>query len=203
MKPYHKIETLLERGHDFKVQPGQWRAPEFEYLRDCCWVFTEKVDGTNVRVMWHGDTVNVSGRTDNAQMPPHLLKKLAELLPAEKFAAASLPELCLYGEGFGAKIQKGGDNYIADGCSFVLFDVRVGEVWLERENVGDIAGKLGIDVVPIVGRGTLPAAIEVAHKGFFSHWGDFPAEGLVVRPLVELYVRQGRRIIGKIKARDF
>jgi len=40
------------------------------------------------------------------------------------------------------KIQKGGGNYIADGVDFVLFDVWINGIWLERENVEDIAEKL-------------------------------------------------------------
>jgi len=51
MKEYHKIETLLDRDEKFKVIQGKWRLPEFEYLQDNQWMFTEKVDGTNIRIM--------------------------------------------------------------------------------------------------------------------------------------------------------
>jgi len=36
-----------------------------------------------------------------------------------------------------------------------------------------------------------------------SVWGDFQAEGIVARPGVELFDRAGRRIITKLKCRDF
>jgi len=113
------------------------------------------------------------------------------------------PQVCLYGEGYGAKIQKGGGNYIKDGVDFVLFDVKIGDYWLERENVEDIAAKFGLRVAPILGEGTLTEAIELAKKGFNSQWGDFLAEGLVLRPKTELKTRRGDRIITKIKHRDF
>ena len=69
--------------------------------------------------------------------------------------------------------------------------------------VEDIAEKLNIDHVPIIGRGTLPEMVAMARTGFKSRWGDFAAEGIVARPAVELVGRNGRRIITKIKTRDF
>jgi len=51
--------------------------------------------------------------------------------------------------------------------------------------------------------GTLYQAIATAEMGFRSCLGDLQAEGLVVRPIVDLYDRAGRRIIGKIKHKDF
>jgi hypothetical protein len=111
-------------------------------------------------------------------------------------------DACLYGEGYGAKIQKGGGNY-RPGQDFVLFDVRVGDYWIQREDVEDVAANLGIDVVPIIGEGTLHDAVEWAKRGIPSMWGAFEAEGIVARPKVELKTRNGHRIITKIKCRDF
>ena len=109
---------------------------------------------------------------------------------------------CLYGEGYGPKIQKGGGNYRAD-QDFVLFDVKVGDFWLQRGDVEDVAKKLGLDVVPIIGEGTLAEMVELARQGFKSRWGDFIAEGIVARPSVELRSRNGSRLITKIKHSDF
>jgi hypothetical protein len=111
----------------------------------------------------------------------------------------------LYGEGYGARIQKGGGNYKPDGVDFVLFDVQVGDWWLRREDAEDVDANLGLRVVPIVGGGTLHQAAEWVGErgGFTSQWGDFLAEGLVLRPTVELKTRSGQRIITKIKAKDF
>jgi hypothetical protein len=110
--------------------------------------------------------------------------------------------LCLYGEGYGAKIQKIGGLYRPD-QDFVLFDVRIGEWWLQRADVEDIAQKLELDIVPIIGEGTLHDAVAVAKEGFNSTWGNFQAEGIVARPKVELKTRNGQRIITKIKCCDF
>ncbi|MCP4131419.1 MAG: hypothetical protein GY754_10600, partial [bacterium] len=101
------------------------------------------------------------------------------------------------------KIQKVGKNYIKDGVSFILFDVKIVEYWLERHNVDDIAEKLQIQSVPVIGSGTVQEMIDVVKKGFNSIFGDFTAEGIVARPEVELFSRSGHRIITKIKHRDF
>ena len=110
--------------------------------------------------------------------------------------------MCLYGEGFGAKIQKGGGNYRKD-QGFVLFDVVIDGIFLKREDVEDIANKLDIESVPIVGYGTLEDAVKTAKEGFCSNWGPFKAEGIVARPSVELLDRRGYRVITKIKCKDF
>lgn len=204
MTEYHKIDSLFKRDQKGKMLWGEFSRPEFEYLWNNRWVFTEKVDGTNVRVLWDGEKINFGGRTDSAQMPTFLLARLNELFPAEKMAGVFTGPACLYGEGYGAKIQKGGGNYKADGVDFVLFDIRIGDWWLRREDVDDIAVKLGIRSVPIVGIGDLQMMVDmVSSGGFQSAWGGFVAEGIVARPEVELKDRAGHRIITKIKVRDF
>src|SRR3990172_6574340 len=211
---YHKIQTVFKRDEITKrIIEGDYSLPEFEYLKDNLWIFTEKVDGTNIRVMWDGGNVVFGGKTDSAQMPVFLLYKLQELfegiqkrqLLKETFSKDGVPfgEVCLYGEGYGAKIQGGGGNYNPNGVDFVLFDVNIGGIWLERGNVEDIAEKLGIRAVLIVGEGPLSEGVERTRVGFNSQWGDFIAEGIVARPKNELMTRRGERIITKIKQRDF
>ena len=207
MSEYHKIQTIFKRDMTQKHKPlieGEWTLPEFEYLADLPWEFTEKVDGTNIRVIYDGSAIHFAGRTDNAQLPMPLVDRLREHFPAEKMDDA-FPDpgglICLYGEGYGPKIQSGG-KYRAD-QDFVLFDVRIGNWWLRRPDVEDIAAQLGIDVVPVIGEGTLHDAVAAVKAGLPSTWGDFEAEGIVARPRVELRARNGERIIAKIKGRDF
>lgn len=207
MKEYHKIQTVYLRDPEtkFKTLLAGWFAlQEFEYLQNNEWIFTEKVDGTNIRIMFDGKELNFGGKTDNAQIPSFLVNRLNDVFrPLEsKFAEMFADGACLYGEGYGAKIQKGGGNYRQD-QDFVLFDVKIGDWWLQRTDVEDIAGKLGIDIVPIIGKGTLHEMIEKTKIGFNSQWGEFAAEGIVARPATELKTRAGGRIITKIKHKDF
>ena len=205
MKEYHKIVTVWERDpatQHKRLIEGKWAEPEFAYLADNEWIWTEKVDGTNIRVMWDGQKVTFGGKTDAAQIYAPLIERLQQLFYAGALARIFDGPVCLYGEGHGAKIQKAGGLYSAT-PEFALFDVLVGETWLERHNVEDIGNKLQCKIVPIVGRGPLTAAIEETRQGQQSVWGDFLSEGLVLRPSVELRNRRGHRVIAKVKHKDF
>jgi hypothetical protein len=206
---YHKIQSLFMRDMEKPKKPlilGDWATPEFEYLADSRWEFTEKVDGTNTRVVYEAafGTVTFGGRTESAQMPTLLLKNLQAEFDFEKMARVfpHATTVVLYGEGYGKGIQKVGSLY-GDHQSFVLFDVLVDGWWLRRPDVNDVAEQFGIKSVPVIGAGTLMDAVELARAGFKSDWGDFNAEGIVARPSVELRSRGGERIIAKIKTRDF
>ena len=209
MNQYHKIQSVFKRdpATNYETFLNEYSISEFEYLKNNEWVWTEKVDGTNIRLIYNEGKVSIAGKSEKSQMPIFLHDKLQEIIPSlEKFEEVFAPvecPICLYGEGYGARIQGGGGNYIPDGVSFVLFDVKIGNIWLKREAVEDIADKFKISVVPIIGNGILEEAIEMTKEGFTSKWGDFRAEGMVLRPAVELTDRMGRRIITKLKYRDF
>ena len=210
MNEYHKIQTVFHRSPEsnYKIlMEGHWALPEFEMLKDIEWLWTEKIDGTNIRIMWDGQIVRFGGKTDNAQIPTFLLNVLQDTFTAEKMSAV-FPEatsVCLYGEGYGAKIQKGG-NYLRDRTNFILFDCKIDEWWLLRENIEDIADKLSIEIVPLIGKGTLLQAVEYCKAGFKSTIAqnkDYDAEGLVMKPKIDLFNRKGERIVSKIKFKDF
>ena len=368
MSEYHKIQSIFKRDMTSKRKTlieGDWTLPEFEYLAGNAWTFTEKVDGTNIRVVFKDSGVTFGGRTDDAQIPAKLVERLNErFLPLAAKLGEVFPDgaAVLYGEGYGAKIQKGGGNYRAD-QDFVLFDVlvfnavydtikscpehhallnatltdlislrgsvnpaitetlrkriqsgqqtssegrrstskpievqrhgrqqredatlkqssdsllsntnksfqtrtacapfaaaaatesvaeetpsrsaltiamqpdrseacsvqsvtpqftkpseichgstqqgctcKINKWWLQRADVGDVAQKLGLDMVPVIGEGTLHDAVAWAKRGIRSTWGDFEAEGIVARPKTELMTRAGQRLVAKIKCRDF
>ena len=149
------------------------------------------------------------GRTDNAQIPAELVTKLNEKFGGEANAQMfeqmfGEKEVILFGEGYGRKIQKGGGNYIPDGVDFILFDVLIGENYLDRANVESIAQAMDIKVVPIVGRGSLYEAVEYVKKNPVSvvAEGRCKMEGVVVRPKLEMRDRRGNRLIVKVKWED-
>tara|TARA_R110002074_G_scaffold400281_1_gene595397 strand:+ start:451 stop:1089 length:639 start_codon:yes stop_codon:yes gene_type:complete len=210
MKQYQKIQTAYfrdpENSHKTLLE-GTWAKPEFELLKDIDWICTEKIDGTNIRIMWDGENVRFGGKTDNAQIPTILIASLQDTFTNEKMKACfpDADNVCLYGEGYGKKIQKGG-NYLPDRADFILFDVKVGDWWLNRDANEDVAHKLEIGVVPIIGIWKLEEAIEFVKKGFKSTIADnkeYIAEGLIMKPVTELFNRKGGRVISKIKYKDF
>ena len=208
MNEYHKIETLFERDTNGtkKLIEGQFRNEVVEFLADNVWVFTEKIDGTNIRIHWDGHKVEFAGRTDRAQIPKPLMDYLtitfgsmeAEEMFEQKFGES---DVILFGEGYGPKIQNGG-AYRSD-VSFILFDVQIGDTWLKRDSVEDIAKTFGIDVVPIIFTGNLQQAVDYVKTKPKSTIGTANMEGLVGRPMVEMKDRMGKRVIVKIKVCDF
>lgn len=208
-KIYGPYKRATEGPNRNKVIFGDWSRPEFEYLSNNAWVWTEKVDGTNIRVHWDGHAVTFGGRTDNASIPAKLVTRLRELFPEDLFEQTFQDTaVTLYGEGYGAGIQKGGGNYKRDGVDFVLFDVKIGPFWLLRDDVRDIATKMGLGtfgVVPVELVGTPHEAIKAITFGVTSAWGapPFMAEGLVGVPLGGFLDRAGRRIMMKVKSADF
>jgi len=215
MSEYHKIETLYERDPaTFKVRVGEFKNRTYDLLKR--WRFTEKIDGTNIRVIWQPavnngekgrpESLTFGGKTDNAQMHADLYKHLQQTFTIDKLRAV-FPDTgaVLYGEGYGAGIQKGGGDYSLT-KNFILFDVLVdGKWWLSHENVEDVATKLNIDMVPDFGYMTLEEATEFVRLGFKSrlNGGLKDAEGLVGRPEEALFDKKGHRLIVKLKTKDF
>lgn len=210
MKEYIKIETPFERDTEGskKLIEGKWRSETVEFLQNQTWVFTEKIDGTNISVVWDGHKVQFHGRTERAQIPAHLVNRLNELFGGEvneELFEQTFGEtpMILYGEGYGVKIQNGGSY--RDDVDFILFDVYQPnkDIWLKREAVENIAKTFNIDAVPIIIEGDLDMAIDYVKKEPLSTIGTAKMEGLVGRPEVELKDRLGKRVIVKIKVKDF
>jgi len=211
---YPKIQTLYDRDEKFKVDPTQIRCPEFSLITR--WLITEKIDGTNVRIVRTTDGERVIlGRTDKADWALRespLKKKLDSMFPIELLNQVIEPgvEAILYGEGYGAGIQKGG-KYRKD-PSFRLFDVRIGEWWLNWPDVIEIAQALDICTVPILDIwDTIPTCkAELEDITGTSHvsleeGGDASSlpEGVVARTDPLLFNRWGDRVMWKLKFVDF
>ena len=173
--------------------------------------------------------IRIAGKTDNAQIPKNLLKHMQEKYTNEKILGAlglkefipvsewksmynwddysKIPSIyTIYGEGYGEGIQSGG-WYIKGGNEFIVFDVKVNDIYLKTEARDEIATKLGAPIVPFKGYFTLDEAIDYVRKGFRSVVAESPevkmAEGLVLRTDLGLRNRIGNRLIVKIKYEDF
>jgi RNA ligase len=201
---YHKIQSVFKRDPETKNKlflMGQYSLPEFEYLKDNLWEGTEKVDGTNVRL---GRDGTILGKTDNASLHTGLLSHLRSV--SNVLTSSDLPDdLVLYGEGYGAKIQSGG-QYLPDRQSFVLFDVMISGNFQPRKVVQEIGDRLGILVCPVIARATLLQWIDWVQYGSAKESYLHPGarnEGVVLRPVVELQTRDRKRVITKLKFKDF
>lgn len=204
MSEYHSIPNVWTRDMEGnkRLIINSWSTPEIAALKDCAWEATEKIDGMNIRVIVTDGAVSFGGKTDNAQIPAKLVARLRERFE-NNARLTEMKNAVLYGEGYGAGIQKG-DGY-GEHQDFILFDVRVGPYWLRRADVYGIADGLGVPFVPVVGTMTLDRGIDLVMKGFRSNInrGACQAEGLVMRAPEGVLDRGAHRIICKIKHRDF
>ena len=212
-KEYHKIETPFERDTEGtkKLIIGKFRNPAVEFLKDAQWVWTEKIDGTNVRVIWDGHKVTFKGRTEASSMPVDLFNKLQELFggPVNEELFEQMfgeKEVVLYGEGYGNKIQKSGKAYLEDSVNFIMFDIRIGDRYLDRSAVPGIAAAFNVESVPISLVGTIDDAINYVRNrptSLVAVDKTFVIEGVVGTPKVPLLDSSGGRIITKVKVCDF
>ena len=222
---YPKIDTLYDRDGKYVIV-GKLRRPEFELIKR--WSITEKIHGRNTRItLFDNGEVKFGGKTDDAEIPPELLIYLKKTFTPEKMKEVFwLPgkpvakSVTIYGEGYGPKMVPGSGAYRKD-VSFRLFDCLVqdesGNWWLERFNLEDIAQKLGIKCVPILGIiDFLPTSPEEIKRIFVDGINrnrlvaieeggmvDMTPEGIVASAEQPLFNRKGERVIWKLKIKDF
>lgn len=210
MRNYHKIETLFKRDMKGtkKLIEGDFLNSTYEFLKDVPWQFTEKVDGTNIRIHWDSNEITFAGRLPNSSIPAPLQEHLDEIFGTEAMEQVfeqlfACKKVTLFGEGYGDKIQSKAKYEVP--ASFILFDVYFEDtdVWAKRSVVEDIAMALGVPVAPVVLEGTLGEGVAYVKSNPVSTLKNDYMEGVVARPMIELKDNNGNRIIAKIKARDF
>lgn len=211
---YPKIQTLYKRDSSTKrnvIIPGDFSRLEFDNIKR--WLVLEKIDGTNIRIGLNEDgTRSIGGRTDNAQIPAHLFEHLDKTFPVELLhetfnpkGDGTWPEVTIFGEGFGPKIQKGGGDY-ADSPSFRIFDIVIGNWWMNWEQVEEIAFALGVPTTPIIRADWDLSAIEPYVMGGFVSLvpgSKKIAEGVICRTDPYLFNRRGERVMFKLKVKDY
>ena len=210
MVKFQKIETVFNRATDGskKLVEGSYQSEIVKYLAGNAWVCTEKIDGTNVGIVWDGYAVHFQGRSETSSLPSKLVEYLmntflsdeVQELFEQKFGEM---KVVLFGEGYGAGIQKG--KAYRNDLAFILFDVYLPEkdLWLKRDAIEDIAQCFNIEAVPVIMTGTLSEAVEFVKARPNSTIGNAKMEGLVCKPLEEVRDRMGNRVVVKVKCKDF
>lgn len=164
----------------------------------------EKIHGTSAHVHWNGTEPKFFAGGESHErfvqvFPPDL---------AERFAVLGHPDVYVYGEAYGGKCQGMSATYGKE-LRFVVFDVRVGETWLNVPNAADVAIKLGLEFVAFERIPTTLEAIDAqrdADSVQAVRNGTGPGhkrEGVVLRPLFEFTKSNGERIISKHKRDEF
>lgn len=112
--------------------------------------------------------------------------------------------ITIYGEGIGYNIQSNPLQLPDDAFDFLVFDIHINTWWLQWSEVCDICSKLGLKTVPHFGLMTINEAEEIVEKGFRTHTEyNGNAEGIVLVGVEGILDRRGRRLITKLKTKDY
>lgn len=183
---------------------GDYAIPAFANIK--YWQVQEKIDGMNIRVNYNNSTISVHGRRSDSMMPPDLLTHLRSVFTQDKMIESfpDTPNVWLFGEGYGPKIQAGGGNYRSS-QGFILFDIKVNSWWLEQSAVEEIAEKLGVPYAPIIGNMTYQEIVDYVKSQPKSLCSitEQVMEGIIARPNPLLLQRNGDPLIMKLKCKEY
>jgi len=113
-----------------------------------------------------------------------------------------------YGEAYGGKQQGMSATYGKD-LKFIVFDVKVGEHWLDVPKAELLAHAMGLEFVSYQRIATTIAemdaqrdlpSVQAKRNGIVE---DKLREGVVLRPIVEVTLNNGSRVIAKHKRDEF
>lgn len=209
---YPKIPGPFRRDPKTNLLTDEWSSKELELLGPLqIWNFTEKVDGTNVRIIWDGYRISWQGRTDRATFSADqtaALEKIFGTPERETLFEQSFGDkpAIIYGELYGPGIQSGG--VYRNDITFVGFDAYIGGMWLMTFTTAALLEDLGLESAPILLSGaSIYEAIELVSKGLPSLVAEAgksaTSEGLVGTLSLGMLNRRGERISVKVKHVDF
>lgn len=171
------------------------------YFREC--YAMEKIHGTSAHVSHDASGIHFfSGGASHEQFKA--LFNEADL--TAKFCALGCASdgVTVFGEAYGGKMQGMSGTYGKD-LKFIAFDVKIGDNWLDVPNARDVAVKLGLDFVCFE---KIPATLEAIQEAMLKPSDqairngcgtDKLREGVVCRPLIEVTLNNGERVIVKHK----
>jgi hypothetical protein len=165
----------------------------------------EKVHGTSAHISWKNNQVTFFS---GGESPTNFRSLFDEQALFNDFTILGHPDVTIYGEAYGGK-QQGMRHTYGDKLCFIVFDIKIGDIWLTVPNMADVAAKFGLEVVPWLKVSTDLASLDLER--------DRPSEvairrgiavpkareGVVLRPLAEFIASNGSRVIAKHKCSEF
>lgn len=136
-----------------------------------------------------------------------LIERFSEIFPEHMFDSPN-PKVSIFGEGYGGSTLKMSATY-GNEIKFIAFDVKVGNHWLNVPNAEDVALKLGLEFVAYEKITTDLESIDRERdkdstQAIRNGIGEGKMrEGIVLKPLIEVTLNNGSRIISKHKRDEF
>ena len=117
-------------------------------------------------------------------------------------------EVTIYGEAYGGKMQGMSKTY-GPNLKFVAFEVMIGDIWLNVPNAENVSKSFGLDFVDYV---LIPTDIDSINaerdkdstQAIRNGMGNgHIREGIILRPVEEMFKSNGSRIMAKHKRPEF
>ncbi len=185
--------------------PNLYKAQEILLFKRC--YAMEKIHGTSANISWKDGKVGFFSGGEKHE-------KFLALFDQEKLAAIFLAhfgadiKVRVHGEAYGGKQQGMGYTY-GPNLKFIVFDVRVDDVWLAVPKAEKVASDLGLDFVHYKEIPTDLVAIDAERdaesvQAILNGMGPGKMrEGVVLRPPIEVVMNNGERIMAKHKRDEF
>lgn len=183
--------------------PNLYKATEILEFRSA-WAM-EKIHGTSAHVHWSGEALRFFAGGVSHEAFTALFD--AQVLSAA-FKATVEADCTIYGEAYGGKCQGMSKTY-GPTLRFVAFDVKIGESWLSVPQAHQIVTACGLDFVHYVKVSTDLAALDAERDApsmqAVKNGVEDPRirEGVVLRPMFEVILNNGERVIAKHKRIEF
>lgn len=167
----------------------------------------EKIHGTSAHVFWDFEKKEFTFFSGGEKHDRFVSLFDIEVMK-EKAISLLSNSVTFYGEAYGGKQQGMSGTYGPD-LKFIVFDVKIGEHWLDVPKAESLALSMGFEFVDYEKVSTDLESLDAirdkpsrqAKRNGIAE--DKNAEGVVLRPLIEMTLNNGSRVICKHKRADF
>jgi len=168
----------------------------------------EKIHGTSTHIKWNYADKRItfaSGGENYEKFISFFDKKLLLSKFIEHFPDCNV---VIYGEAYGGKLLHMSATYGIE-SRFIAFDININDMWLSVPKADNVAQKMGLEFVDYAKVSTDLAALDAERdkdstQAIRNGMGAGKRrEGVVLRPLIEVTLNNGDRIITKHKRDEF
>ncbi len=184
--------------------PNLYKSQEIFLCKEC--YALEKVHGTSAHISYKDGRIGFFAGGSKHEEFIELFNK-ENLL--NKFSSKDFGEksVYIYGEAYGGKLQ-GMSKIYGNSLKFITFEVKIVKVWLNVPKAHHFVEEFGLEFVHYV---KIPATLDAINEqrdadsvqALRNGMGSHIREGVVLRPLEEMTLNNGERLIAKHKRDEF
>lgn len=183
------------------------------------WIVTEKIDGTNIRIILTkpdeegnrdihiGSRKLILNQSDKGSKVYFDCLEELNLNKIKEYFKDVDSTVIVYGEGYGAGVQKGG--IYSSKKNFRVFDIRIGKAYQDFRYVKKVCLDNQLNLVPIIAEleflsyEECVARLKQTSQTYIKEGTGGKPEGFVYKFEPVLLNKYGERLIFKVKNKDF